>query len=68
MSSPAHSDISQNNAEMLKKQRCKMQQWHKEEQKSLLWLQEAAEAHRAERVAQKARRKAEAKAKKEAKR
>ena len=37
-------------------------QWrHEEEQKSLLRLQEAAEAHCAERVAQKARREAEAK-------
>jgi len=44
-------------------------QWrHEEEQRSLLWLQEAAEACRAERVAQKARREAEAKAKEEAER
>ena len=44
-------------------------QWrHEEEQKSLLWLQEVAEARCAEHVAQKARREAEAKAKEEAKR
>ena len=53
MSSPAHSDLSQNDAEML------------EEQQSLLRLQKAAEAHRA---AQKARREVEARAKEEAKR
>jgi len=45
-----------------------MQRRHKEEQRSLLRLQEAAEARRAERAAQKARREAEAKAKEEAKR
>ena len=56
MSSPAPSNISQNNAEALEKQRR-----HKEEQRSLLRLQEAAEARRAERAAQKARREAEAK-------
>ena len=43
-----------------------MQQQHKEEQQSLLYLQEAAEAHYAEHIAQKARKKAETKAKKEA--
>jgi len=31
MSSPTHSDISQNNAEMLKKQHCEMQWQHEEE-------------------------------------
>ena len=56
MSSPAPSDISQNDAEALEKQRR-----HKEEQRSLLRLQEAAEARRAEHAAQKARREAEAK-------
>ena len=45
-----------------------MQRWHEEEQQSLLRLQEAAEARRAERVAQKARREVEAKAKEEAER
>ena len=63
MSSPAHSDLSQNNTKMLSEQCHEMQQWHEEQQQSLLQLQEAAEAHRAECVAQKARRKAEAKAK-----
>ena len=45
-----------------------MQQRHEEQQQSLLQLQEAVEACRAEHVAQKARRKAEAKAKEEAER
>ena len=67
MSSPAPSDISQNNAEMLKKQCCEMQWRHEEEEQSLLRLQEAAEAHCAKHVAQKARREVEAKAKEEAK-
>jgi len=66
MSSSTPSDISQNNAEMLKEQCCEMQQRHEEEQQSLLQLQEAAEACCAERVAQKARRETDAKAKKEA--
>ena len=68
MSSPTHSDLSQNDAEMLKKQCQEMQRRHEEEQQSLLRLQKAAEAHRAERTAQKARREVEAKAKEEAKR
>jgi len=68
MSSPAPSDISQNDAKALEKQRQEMQRRHEEEQRSLLQLQEAAEACRAEHVAQKARREAEAKAKEEAKR
>ena len=68
MSFPAHSDLSQNNAKMLEEQHWKMQRRHEEEQQSLLWLQEAAEARRAERAAQKARREAEAKAKEETKR
>jgi len=63
MSSPAHSNLSQNDAEMLEKQR-----WHEEEQQSLLRLQKAAEARCAERAAQKARREAEARAKEEAER
>ena len=66
MSFPTHSDLSQNDAEMLEEQCCEMQRWHEEEEQSLLQLQEAAEAHRAERAAQKARREAEAKAKEEA--
>ena len=68
MSSPALSNISQNDAEALEKQWQEMQQRHEEEQRSLLQLQEAAEAHRVECVAQKARREAEAKAKEEAER
>ena len=68
MSSPAPSDISQNDAEALEKQWWEIQWRHKEEQRSLLWLQEAAEARRAEHVAQKARREVEAKAKEEAER
>ena len=68
MSSPAPSDISQNNAEALEKQWREMQQRHEEKQRSLLQLQEAAEAHCAEHAAQKARREAEAKTKEEAER
>ena len=68
MSSTAPSDISQDDAEMLEAQRHKMQRWHKEEQQSLLQLQQAGEARCAERAAQKARREAEAKAKEEAER
>ena len=68
MSSPAHSDLSQNDAEMLEEQRQQMQRRHEEEQQSLLRLQEAAEACCAERAAQKARREVEAKAKEEAER
>jgi len=68
MSSPVPSDISQNDAEALEKQRQEMQRRHEEEQRFLLRLQEAAETCHTERVAQKARREAEAKAKGEAKR
>ena len=68
MSSPAPSNISQNDTEALEKQRQEMQRRHEKEQRSLLRLQEAAEARRAERAAQKARREAEAKAKEEAER
>jgi len=68
MSSPAPSDISQDDAEMLEEQRHEMQRRHEEEQQSLLRLQKAAEAHHAECAAQKARRKAEAKAKEETER
>ena len=68
MSSPTPSDISQNNAEILKKQWQEMQQRHEEEQQLLAQLEEAAKLHWAECAAQKARREAEAKAKEEAKR
>ena len=68
MSSPTHSDLSQNDTEMLEEQCREMQRQHEEEQQSLLRLQKAAEAYCAECAAQKARREAEAKAKEEAKR
>ena len=66
MSSPASSNISQNNTELLKEQCHEMQWWHEEEEQFLLQLQEIVETHCAERVAQKARREAEAKTKEEA--
>jgi len=68
MSSPAPSDISQNDAEILKKQQQEMQWRHEEEQQLLAQLEKAAKLRRAECMAQKARREAEAKAKEEAKR
>jgi len=68
MSSPTLSDISQNDAEVLEKQQQEMQQRHKEEQRLLAQLEEAAKLRWAECVAQKARREAEAKAKEEAER
>jgi len=68
MSSPTPSNISQNDAKALEKQWQEMQQKHEEEQRSLLRLQEAAEACCTEHTAQKARREAEAKTKKEAER
>ena len=51
MSSPVPSNISQNNAEILKEQHCEMQQRYEEEQQSLLHLQEVAEAHHTEHAA-----------------
>ena len=68
MSSPAPSNISQNNAEILKKQWQEMQRRYKKEQQLLAQLEEAVKLHQAEYMAQKARREAEAKAKEEAKR
>ena len=68
MSSPAPSDISQNDAKILEKQWQEMQRRHKEEQQLLAQLEEVAKLRWAERMAQKARRKAEAKAKEEAER
>ena len=65
MSSPAPSNISQNNTEILKKQRQEMQQRHEEQQQLLAQLEEAAKLCQAECTGQKARRKAEAKAKAE---
>jgi len=61
MSSPTPSDISQNDAKVLKKQ-----QRHKEKQQLLTRLEEVAKLCRAEHAAQKARREVEEKARKEA--
>ena len=61
MSSPTPSDISQNDAEILEKQRR-----HEKEQRLLVQLEEAAKLRWAEHAAQKARREAEEKARKEA--
>ena len=36
MSFPASSNISQNDTEMLKEQRCEIQQWHEEKEQFLL--------------------------------
>jgi len=66
MSSSALSDISQNDAKILKKQWQEIQRRHKEEQRFLVQLEEVAKLCQAECVAQKARREAEAKAKEEA--
>ena len=68
MSSPAPYDISQNDTEILKKQRQEMQQRHEEEQQLLAQLEEVVKLCRVECAAQKARREAEAKAKEEAER
>jgi len=68
MSSPAPSDISQNDAEVLKKQQQEMQQRHEEEQRLLTQLEEVAKLCWAEHAAQKARREAEEKAQEEAER
>ena len=66
ISSPAYSDLFQNDAEILEKQCRKMQRRHEEEQRSFFQLQEVVEACHAEHASQKARREAEAKAKEEA--
>jgi len=68
MSSPAPSNISQNDTKVLKKRRQEMQRRHEEEQRLLAQLEEVAKLCQAERAAQKARREAEAKAKEEAER
>jgi len=68
MSSPALSDISQNDTEVLEKKWQEMQQRHEEQQQLLLQLEEVAKLRWAEHAAQKARREAEAKAREEAKR
>jgi len=67
MSSPAYSDISQNNAGILEKQQQEMQ-WRHEEQQLLAQLEEVAKLHWAECAAQKARREAKEKALEEAER
>ena len=51
MSSPAHSNILQNNAEILEKQWQEMQQRYEEQQQLLLQLEEVARLHRAEHTA-----------------
>ena len=61
MSSPAPSDISQNDTEILEKQQQKMQPRHEEEQQLLVQLEEAVKLHWAEHTAQKARREVEKK-------
>jgi len=66
MSSPTPSNISQNDAKVLKKQQQEMQQRYEEEQWLLVQLEEVAKLHRAECAAQKARREAEEKAQEEA--
>ena len=68
MSSPAPSNISQNDAKILEKQWQEMQQRHKEEQRLLVQLEEVAKLCQTEHMAQKARREAEEKAWEEAKR
>jgi len=68
MSSPTLSDISQNDAEILKKQQQEMQRRHEEQQQLLAQLEEVAKLRWAECMAQKARREVEAKAKEEAER
>jgi len=66
MSSPAPSDISQNDAEVLKKQQQEMQWRHEEKQQLLAQLEKVVKLCWAERTAQKARKEVEAKAKEEA--
>ena len=68
MSSPTLSNISQNDAKVLKKQWQKKQQRYKKQQQLLVQLEEIAKSCRTKHVAQKARKEAEAKAREEAKR
>ena len=68
MSSSAPSNISQNDAEILKKQWQEMQRRHEEEQQLLAQLKKVAKLCQAEYTAQKARREAEKKAWEEAER
>ena len=62
MSSPAPSNISQNNAKILENQWQEMQRRHKEEQRLLEQLEEVEKSCQAECMAQKAKREAEKKA------
>ena len=62
MSSPTLSNISQNDTKMLEKQQQEMQWRHKKKQWLLIQLEEVAKLHWAEHAAQKAKRKAEEKA------
>ena len=68
MSFPVPSDISQNNAKILKKQWQEIQQRHEKEQQLLEQLEEVAKSHQAEHAAQKAKREAKEKAQEEAER
>ena len=68
MFSPIPSNIFQNDAKVLEKQQQEIQQRYKEEQWLLIQLEEAAKLHQAKHVAQKARKKAETKARKESER
>ena len=68
MSFPTPSNISQNNAKALEKQRQEMQQRHEEQQQLLAQLEEVAKSHQAECAAQKAKREAKEKAWEEAER
>ena len=61
MSSPTHSDISQNDAEILEKQWQEMQWRYEEEQWLLVQMEEAAKLCWAECAAQKAKKEAEEK-------
>ena len=61
MSSPALSNISQNNAKILEKQWQEMQWRHEEKQWLLAQLEEAMKSRQAKHVAQKAKREAKEK-------
>ena len=68
MSSPAPSDISQNDTEILEMQWQEIQWRHEEQQQLLLQLEEVTKLHQAECTAQKARREVEEKVREKAKR
>ena len=68
MSSPAPSDILQNDTEILEKQRQEIQWRHEEEQQLLTQLEEAAKLCWAKHTAEKARKEAKEKAWEEAER